>query len=272
MLKREEPIAESDCKEGRVHKMMTSIRKTVSPDRNDIATGSGGAPRSVALNARPVFIAMTLLAAIAVGMMLLLPGSPLHAQDTTISYAENGTGPVATFTATDPEGDTIVWSVSGGADRASFTIDPEDGELTFISPPDYEASEIGDGGGDDNNDNTYEVVVTATDNAETPNADTFTVNVKVTNVAEPGKVTWTVDPDGGTGSLTANVPPVKPIMQFQPGAILTASVTDDDIAGSDKAPSTHQIGSGTGRRARPRRGRPSAARPHAAYTVQLRGE
>ena len=29
-------------------------------------------------------------------------------------YAENGTGAVATFTAEDPEGEPIVWSLGGG--------------------------------------------------------------------------------------------------------------------------------------------------------------
>ena len=35
-------------------------------------------------------------------------------------YPENGTDPVATYTAVDPEGAGIVWSLSGGAD-ASLT-------------------------------------------------------------------------------------------------------------------------------------------------------
>ena len=37
-------------------------------------------------------------------------------------YAENGTGAVATFTADDPEGESIVWSL-GGTDEALFSID-----------------------------------------------------------------------------------------------------------------------------------------------------
>ena len=54
-----------------------------------------------------------------------------------IPYAENGTGPVATYKANDPENDEITWSL-GGDDRADFSISTG-GELTFITPPDFEA-------------------------------------------------------------------------------------------------------------------------------------
>ena len=37
-------------------------------------------------------------------------------------YAENGTGAVATFTAVDPEGKSIVWSLADGDDMGDFTI------------------------------------------------------------------------------------------------------------------------------------------------------
>ena len=51
-------------------------------------------------------------------------------------YAENGTGDVADFSATDPDaGDTVKWSLSG-ADDQYFTIHPDTGILTFDSPPD----------------------------------------------------------------------------------------------------------------------------------------
>ena len=50
-------------------------------------------------------------------------------------YAENGTGAVATFTAEDPEGESIVWSLVG-TDSEDFSID--NGVLRFKSSPDYE--------------------------------------------------------------------------------------------------------------------------------------
>ena len=71
------------------------------------------------------------------------------------NYDENGTGSVATYTASDPEGDTdIDWSL-GGPDRGDFTI--TGGVLAFANPPDYDRP--ADSGGD----NQYEVTIYATD-------------------------------------------------------------------------------------------------------------
>ncbi len=255
MMKREEQIAESDCREGRFHKMMTSIRKTVSPGRNDVAAGPAGAPRSVALNARPVLFAMTLLAAIAFGMMLMLPGSPLHAQDTTIEYAEHGEDAVATFTADDPEGATpIAWDIVEGAgdpdgagdleaadnaDAASFTID-EDGMLKFSSPPDFENPAATNATA-----NTYKVVVVACDVAlvsdacpATAQAGYHAVTVKVTNVDEPGKVALSTNTTGTGGG--AGTP------QYLVGATLTATAEDGDITDATQTFTADRAGEVTG--------------------------
>ena len=63
--------------------------------------------------------AVIALVVVVVGVLLatVVPYAPVgdvaYAQDTSVSYAENGTGPVATFAATDQDGDPIVWSLSG---------------------------------------------------------------------------------------------------------------------------------------------------------------
>ena len=49
----------------------------------------------------------------------------------TVSYAENGTGSVATYTAVDPESAALAWTLSGD-DAGDFSIS-ESGELTFDS-------------------------------------------------------------------------------------------------------------------------------------------
>ena len=51
----------------------------------------------------------------------------------TVYYAENGSSPIATYTATDPETGTITWSLSGD-DSGDFSIS-NDGELTFKHRP-----------------------------------------------------------------------------------------------------------------------------------------
>ena len=174
---------------------------------------------------------ITLAVLVAVFAALLTAGVVRAQEDSaTIQYAEGGTDPVVTLTATDPEMDEITWSRTAGADMSLFTIGADDGVLTFNNPPDYEASTDGDGGGDDDNDNTYVVVVTATNTDEPANTDRFTVNVEVTDVEEDGVVAWTVDPDGGD-THTAAMPKLR---QFQVGASLMASATDGDVAGDTK--------------------------------------
>ena len=61
---------------------------------------------------------------------------PVHITGvSSVRYAENGTDPVASFTAFDEAGHVIRWSVSGDDDDL-FTI--EDGVLAFRQPPNYE--------------------------------------------------------------------------------------------------------------------------------------
>ena len=94
---------------------------------------------------------------------------------TDLSYAENATTTVATYTASDPEGAAISgWALSG-EDSGDFLIS-DSGVLTFASAPDYE------GVSDDNTDNVYLVTVEATD--QTGNTGTLDVTVTVTNVNE----------------------------------------------------------------------------------------
>ena len=57
--------------------------------------------------------------------------------ETEFTYAENGTRPVTTYRATDPEGNKIFWTLEG-TDAASFKI--EGGVLSFKSPPELRES------------------------------------------------------------------------------------------------------------------------------------
>ena len=216
-----------------------------------------------------------LAVALAAVLAAVVAMQPVLAQDSTIEYAENGTDPVATFTADDPEGDTVTWTVTGGADQASFSIGANDGVLEFDSPPDYEGGAT-TGGGDSDNDNTYEVIVTATDSAPTPNAETYELHVKVTNVDETGKVVWTVDPDGAGALTAAGVNGGNPIVQFQVGAILTipatfdaatGGVTDGDVQGPTKDVTERLQWSRASSKAGPWTAISGAAGTGASYTV-----
>ena len=94
------------------------------------------------------------------------------------NYPENGTAVVATFSATDPDGDDITWAV-GGTDGPLFEFSEDNpGELSFMASPNYEMP----AGGSDDDSNTYELTVMATDGDNA--TATKDVMVKVTDVEE----------------------------------------------------------------------------------------
>ena len=95
----------------------------------------------------------------------------------TIYYAENSTGTVGTYVVSDPDDDSITWTLSGNDDD-EFTI--ADGLLKFNAPPDHETPE------DTDSANTYEVTVQASDGTDTQ--VTMGVVVIVTDVDEPGAI------------------------------------------------------------------------------------
>ena len=99
------------------------------------------------------------------------------------SYQENGTGPVATYTANDPDDDAITWDIQivGREDGDKFIISG-DGSLSFKEPPDYE-NPTGFRG------NTYRVRIRVTDDGSPSRTDTLRVDVQVTNLNEVGPVT-----------------------------------------------------------------------------------
>ncbi|WPL11491.1 FG-GAP-like repeat-containing protein [Thiorhodovibrio litoralis] len=95
-----------------------------------------------------------------------------------VTVAENSTA-VTTVEATDADsGDTLTYSLSGGADQALFQIDANSGALSFINAPDFENPQDQ---GDTVGNNTYEVEVKASDGAA---SDTQTITVTVTDVNE----------------------------------------------------------------------------------------
>ena len=109
---------------------------------------------------------------------------------TTDTFAENGTGTVVDFNATDVDAmTTLTWSVDGGADRSKFNIDSASGILTFRNPPDFEAPTDAFTAPETEGDNIYVVTVKVTDNHTGRLSDTHTVSVTVTNVNEAPEIT-----------------------------------------------------------------------------------
>ncbi len=125
--------------------------------------------------ARTVLFAGVLLAILMLSFRSFLPAFAQEAE--TIEYAEDRTDEVVAYTAVDPEGEDITWSLTG-TDAADFDI--TDGVLTFENQPDYESP------ADDGTDNQYNVTVQANDGT---NTETRTLVIEVTDVDEPGTVT-----------------------------------------------------------------------------------
>ena len=119
------------------------------------------------------------------------PNDPLTVTGpASVDFAEGGPGPVATYGASDPQGDTVSWSPLSGVDAGRFSLG-DDGVLSFRDSPDFESP------GDSDSDNVYEVTVAASDGRL---AATVAVSVTVTNVDEPGVVTLS-HPEPEVGSV-----------------------------------------------------------------------
>ncbi len=211
------------------HRILGAL--TGGPDRKFSAHHSppgGAASPSLLTDRRFAFPILALLAVLAFGLLFLLPGGPLHAQDADgpIMYPEDETIPVATYTATDPERRPVYWSLANAdnvsaiddietadnADVAHFSISAS-GVLSFNFPPDYEAPPSSNATG-----NTYKVVVIAADEplgAANRELGSKKVTVNVTNVDEPGVIT-----------LDAQQP--------QENRALTATLIDDDASDAQK--------------------------------------
>ena len=79
------------------------------------------------------------------------------------------------MSATDADGNTLVYAISSGVDKALFSINAATGVITFISAPDYETP------ADSDKDNVYLVNVSVTDGAEKVY---LSIRISVTDVNE----------------------------------------------------------------------------------------
>ncbi len=156
----------------------------------------------------------------------------------SVNAAENQTA-VTTVTATDGNGDTLSYSITGGADSAKFSINSSTGVLTFVAAPDFETpTDVGA-------DNVYDVQVTVSDG--NGGTDVQDLAVTLTNVAEGAqgieyklvynstsglyeiwmRATATPGTPGttGTAQVTIKVPHLTGIGSFAP-TNFTPQVTD----------------------------------------------
>ena len=108
---------------------------------------------------------------------------PVITGRTSIEFAENRTGTVATYGASDPEGEAVTWLPLAGRDSGAFKLSAS-GVLTFKAPPNYEAQKE------------YEVTLRASADGQ---PGTLDVIVTVEDVDEPADISF-----AATGGVTVN--------------------------------------------------------------------
>ena len=167
-------------------------------------------------NLKPALIALTaiILAACSSGGSDEDPvtntAPTFSASSVSISVEENVIGVIYTAEATDAEGNTITYSLSG-ADQAQFSIGTSNGELQFTSSPAYDDPQ------DSNKDNVYEIQISASDSSA---SSSIAVMVTVT--------------EAGTGGGTNQAPSVSVSgsQQVSEGGDIALSGSASDSDGS----------------------------------------
>lgn len=106
--------------------------------------------------------------------------APTFTSSAAFSVQENKTS-VGTVAASDQDGDTLTYSISGGDDAALFSIDGKTGALSFVGAPDFEAP------GDVGANNAYQLTVDVDDG--NGNVVSQALTVTVTNANELPTIT-----------------------------------------------------------------------------------
>ncbi|WP_265502024.1 carbohydrate-binding protein [Paracoccus beibuensis] len=140
----------------------------------------------------------------------------------TLAEGETAAGAVK---ATDADGQSVTYEITGGADAAAVAIDAGTGAMTLVAPADFEAKAA------------YEVEVTATDRAgdatvqmvsiavtdvnEAPAAPVFTLTAPLTEDTQSGEVVGVVvtsDPEGT--AVTVSISDAR--LMVQDGQVIVA--------------------------------------------------
>ncbi|MGQ0531048.1 MAG: cadherin domain-containing protein [Panacagrimonas sp.] len=125
-----------------------------------------------------------------------------------------GATAVTTVAATDQDaGATLVYSISGGVDSALFTIDASTGALRFLAAPVFDAPQ------DQGQNNVYNLVVAVSDGKS---ADTQSLAITVTDIAEPANQAPVISSNGGGESAALEV-------QEGATAVTMAMAADPDV-------------------------------------------
>ena len=104
--------------------------------------------------------------------------APVLTSATSLNVAENTTGTIYTATATDADGDTLSFAISG-VDASLFSLSSTSGALAFLTAPDFETPTDAD------TDNSYELTLTVSDPGGLQ--DSLSLSITVTDATESGQ-------------------------------------------------------------------------------------
>lgn len=178
--------------------------------------------------------------------------APQFFNSSTLTVDENTTI-VDNLIARDRNGDDVTYSITGGDDQSFFTINATTGELSFTNAPNFENPQSPDGAFFDN---TYEVIVTATDDSSGTLATNHAITVSVADVEDaPVITTGTQFPNINIDGLIANalIGTVMFTATDEDSSSVTFSISGDDansfgIVNSSTVPGTYnatlRVGSG----------------------------
>jgi len=174
------------------------------------------------------------------GAVLVQPGAPVITSNdggdtVAISVMGNKTA-VTTVSATDVDtASTISYSKAGGVDADKFSIDSSTGVLTFNTAPDYDHPT------DTGSDNTYEVIVQASDNTFLCDTQTITVSVTPALSTTPTATTdaaGSITSTGATLNGTVNANNASTTVTFRYGVTTAYGTT----VAADQSPVTGTSG------------------------------
>lgn len=145
--------------------------------------------------------------------------APAFSSATAANVAENTTGVAYTAVATDGDGDSVTYSIVGGADVADFSIDAATGEVSFVSAPDFESPDDAD------SDNVYDLVIRASDGSQTTD---LTVALTVTDQVETGAPTFQSAAAGNVSESQTSAYVIRAV--DAEGDTITYSISGTDAA------------------------------------------
>ncbi|TWU08136.1 LamG-like jellyroll fold domain-containing protein [Stieleria varia] len=133
-----------------------------------------------------------------------------------VNVAENSIL-AALLNSSDVDGDSLTYSIVGGTDAASLSIDSFSGQISFLTAPDFESP------GDANSDNVYEVIVQVSDGWG--GTDTQTIYL---NVVDQNEIATFVDAIDDSFTVNESI-----------GTVLDVSANDLDNVGDSPAVLDH---------------------------------